>query len=270
MAADQPSRKRDATATKAALLDAAAELFADRGFDRTTVRDIAHRAGVNQALLFRYFGSKDALFEHVMARGGLAQVETTRPSGCSPRRCGACSNATTRRPARSRPTCGPRAPIAPTRLSARNSTPNTPARCPGSPTSRTPNCAPTSRWPGCSASGWSARSPARNPGHRVRGRDRTAHRPRRAHPARTQQVIRCLALSHGDTVGAWFRRGTATSWPPSARCWKSCPASWTVHSGQTRADHWLAPLPEFVDGETAPLHTGVLRDHLMVDWEGDS
>lgn len=78
MAADQPSRKRDATATKAALLDAAAELFADRGFDRTTVRDIAHRAGVNQALLFRYFGSKDALFEHVMARG-LAQVETTPP-----------------------------------------------------------------------------------------------------------------------------------------------------------------------------------------------
>ncbi|MYW89924.1 helix-turn-helix transcriptional regulator [Amycolatopsis rubida] len=79
MDADQPSRKRDATATKAALLDAAAELFADRGFDRTTVRDIANRAGVNQALLFRYFGSKDALFEHVMARGGLAQVETTPP-----------------------------------------------------------------------------------------------------------------------------------------------------------------------------------------------
>ena len=49
-------------ATRAALLEAARELFTARGLDRTTVRAIAERAGVNQALLFRYFGSKDALF----------------------------------------------------------------------------------------------------------------------------------------------------------------------------------------------------------------
>jgi AcrR family transcriptional regulator len=55
-------RRRDAAATRQALLDAAIELFAERGYDRTTVRDIATRAGVNQALLFRYFGSKEALF----------------------------------------------------------------------------------------------------------------------------------------------------------------------------------------------------------------
>ena len=67
MNADAPqSRKRDATATKAALLQAAGELFAERGFDRTTVRDIATRAGVNQALLFRYFGSKEELFHAVL------------------------------------------------------------------------------------------------------------------------------------------------------------------------------------------------------------
>lgn len=79
MTTGQTRRKRDAAATKAALLDAASALFAERGFDRTTVRDIAAQAGVNQALLFRYFGSKDALFEHVMAKGGLTQVETTPP-----------------------------------------------------------------------------------------------------------------------------------------------------------------------------------------------
>ncbi|WP_199442344.1 TetR family transcriptional regulator [Umezawaea beigongshangensis] len=62
------TRPRDSAATRAALLDAAAVLFAERGFDRTTVRDIAGRAGVNQALLFRYFGSKEALFATVMAR----------------------------------------------------------------------------------------------------------------------------------------------------------------------------------------------------------
>ncbi|MFD7653224.1 TetR family transcriptional regulator [Actinosynnema sp. NPDC059797] len=61
------SRPRDAAATRAALLEAAAELFAERGFDRTTVRDIASLAGVNQALLFRYYGSKDALFAAVLA-----------------------------------------------------------------------------------------------------------------------------------------------------------------------------------------------------------
>ncbi|WP_447006178.1 TetR/AcrR family transcriptional regulator [Saccharothrix isguenensis] len=61
------SRPRDAGATKAALLDAATELFGERGFDRTTVRDIANLAGVNQALLFRYYGSKDALFATVLA-----------------------------------------------------------------------------------------------------------------------------------------------------------------------------------------------------------
>ncbi|WP_158840844.1 TetR/AcrR family transcriptional regulator [Saccharothrix deserti] len=60
------SRPRDAAATKAALLDAATKLFGERGFDRTTVRDIANLAGVNQALLFRYFGSKDALFATVL------------------------------------------------------------------------------------------------------------------------------------------------------------------------------------------------------------
>jgi AcrR family transcriptional regulator len=47
-------------------LRAARELFSAQGFDRTTVRAIAERAEVNQALLFRYFGSKDALFTAVL------------------------------------------------------------------------------------------------------------------------------------------------------------------------------------------------------------
>lgn len=60
-------RRRDASATKAALLRAAQELFTERGYERTTVRDIADRAGVNQALLFRYFGNKEELFHVVLA-----------------------------------------------------------------------------------------------------------------------------------------------------------------------------------------------------------
>ncbi|GAA4859314.1 TetR/AcrR family transcriptional regulator [Saccharopolyspora rosea] len=62
----QSRRKRDSAATKDALLQAAAELFAERGFNATTVRDVATRAGANQALLFRYFGSKQELFAAVL------------------------------------------------------------------------------------------------------------------------------------------------------------------------------------------------------------
>jgi AcrR family transcriptional regulator len=73
------SRRRDAAATRAALLAAAAELFAERGFDRTTVRDIATAAGVNQALVFRYFGSKDELFAAVMATRSRELLEESPP-----------------------------------------------------------------------------------------------------------------------------------------------------------------------------------------------
>lgn len=72
-------RRRDSAATRAALLDAATELFADRGYDRTTVRDIAARAAVNQALLFRYFGSKEALFAEVLARQGRDRLAESPP-----------------------------------------------------------------------------------------------------------------------------------------------------------------------------------------------
>ncbi|WP_348809897.1 TetR family transcriptional regulator [Gordonia oleivorans] len=47
--------------TRAAILTAARELFADRGFERTTMRAIASRAGVDAALIHHYFGNKNAL-----------------------------------------------------------------------------------------------------------------------------------------------------------------------------------------------------------------
>ncbi|WP_305094353.1 TetR family transcriptional regulator [Prescottella sp. R16] len=45
---------------------AAAELFAEQGFAGTGVRDIARRAGVDPALVIRYFGSKEKLFVRTM------------------------------------------------------------------------------------------------------------------------------------------------------------------------------------------------------------
>jgi AcrR family transcriptional regulator len=76
---EEVGRRRDATATKAALLSAARELFIERGFDHTTVRDIAALAGANQALLFRYFGSKEALFRAAMTNQGHQLLAETPP-----------------------------------------------------------------------------------------------------------------------------------------------------------------------------------------------
>jgi AcrR family transcriptional regulator len=48
---------------RARIRDAAIRLFAERGIDGTTVRDIAREAGVSPGLLRHHFGSKEALRE---------------------------------------------------------------------------------------------------------------------------------------------------------------------------------------------------------------
>src|SRR3984885_2345617 len=45
------------------ILMAAEQLFGERGFDVTSVRDIAQSAGVNLAMISYYFGSKEKLLE---------------------------------------------------------------------------------------------------------------------------------------------------------------------------------------------------------------
>ena len=66
LAAEQP-RPRDAQATRQALLKAAQRRFGILGYDRTTTRDVADDAGVNLALINRYFGGKEGLFQAVLA-----------------------------------------------------------------------------------------------------------------------------------------------------------------------------------------------------------
>ncbi|MER7842247.1 TetR family transcriptional regulator [Streptomyces sp. NPDC096040] len=62
MSGEAPGRRRDAARSRELLLTAASDLFAERGFDRTTIRDIGERAGVDPALIARYFGSKTLLY----------------------------------------------------------------------------------------------------------------------------------------------------------------------------------------------------------------
>lgn len=56
------ARKRDAEATRAAILAAAKVHFARSGYEGAYLRDIAADAGVDAALINRYFGGKDGLF----------------------------------------------------------------------------------------------------------------------------------------------------------------------------------------------------------------
>ena len=48
--------------TKAAILGAAREQFAQQGYDRASIRSIAAQASIDPALVMRYFTSKEALF----------------------------------------------------------------------------------------------------------------------------------------------------------------------------------------------------------------
>jgi AcrR family transcriptional regulator len=77
-------RRRDAAATRDALLVAARELFDANGFRGTTVRMIGERAGVDQALIARYFGGKSELYQAVLA-DAAAQPEVAADDGPPPR-----------------------------------------------------------------------------------------------------------------------------------------------------------------------------------------
>ena len=55
-------RKRDAEATRSAILEAAKTQFARTGYDHVALREIAAEAGCDVALIKRYFGGKEGLF----------------------------------------------------------------------------------------------------------------------------------------------------------------------------------------------------------------
>ncbi len=61
-----PKRERRKEARPGELLDAALDLFVEKGFSATRVEEVAARAGVSKGTLFLYFPSKEDLFKAVV------------------------------------------------------------------------------------------------------------------------------------------------------------------------------------------------------------
>jgi AcrR family transcriptional regulator len=73
----QRPRRRDPEGHRAAILAAAQELFAARGYEHATVREIAARAGVTHGSVMRHFGTKEELF--VAAIPGVRDLDQIAP-----------------------------------------------------------------------------------------------------------------------------------------------------------------------------------------------
>jgi AcrR family transcriptional regulator len=66
-----PAERRprlDAETRRGQILSIALECFAENGFNGTTTREVATRAGITEAALYRYYPSKDALYAEIIDR----------------------------------------------------------------------------------------------------------------------------------------------------------------------------------------------------------
>jgi AcrR family transcriptional regulator len=66
------------------ILDVALELFTKKGYDRTSVREIARLAGLSQAGLLHHFSTKEELFTEVLRRRDVRNREAFRSSQDDP------------------------------------------------------------------------------------------------------------------------------------------------------------------------------------------
>ena len=84
----EPTGRREASkrARRAALMAAAHRLFAERGYEATTVHDIAVAAGLTERTFYRYFDGKEGLLaeEYQTWLGTFAQAVVDRPDGEPP------------------------------------------------------------------------------------------------------------------------------------------------------------------------------------------
>src|SRR4029077_1970858 len=79
-------RERKKARTRRAIADAAALLFAERGYEQVAVSDVAREAEVSEQTVYNYFQTKEQLVtdldQHVQDE--LSRLIRTRPAGAPP------------------------------------------------------------------------------------------------------------------------------------------------------------------------------------------
>ncbi len=71
-----PKRRRDRAAREREILAAAERIFGERGYQGTSMDDVAAAVGVSKPLIYQYYGSKDGLFLACLARLRAQLLET--------------------------------------------------------------------------------------------------------------------------------------------------------------------------------------------------
>ena len=77
-------KNADGQRTRQAILDAALDLFAEKGFFGTSLRDVAAAVGVRESALYNYFAGKDALFDALLAAHQHSKAERLAPLAGGP------------------------------------------------------------------------------------------------------------------------------------------------------------------------------------------
>ncbi|MBN2556485.1 MAG: TetR/AcrR family transcriptional regulator [Anaerolineales bacterium] len=80
-------KKRDAEGTKAGVLKSAERLFADRGFDGTSLAEISRASGISDGLILYHFNSKYGLYQAVLegvSRRYAAMLQSARDDSLPP------------------------------------------------------------------------------------------------------------------------------------------------------------------------------------------
>src|SRR5271169_4739760 len=82
--------KLSSEARRSAIIQAVRRVFAEKGFHGTTTRELARAAGVSEALLFRHFPNKEALFTAMLMAccteqdiGRFERLKTLEPSSAT-------------------------------------------------------------------------------------------------------------------------------------------------------------------------------------------
>jgi AcrR family transcriptional regulator len=80
--------RRKGALTAERILDAAEALFAERGYEGATLRDVAAAVGIRNPSLYNHFSNKESLYAAVLERGirpvlDLLALEVSRPSGAA-------------------------------------------------------------------------------------------------------------------------------------------------------------------------------------------